>query len=189
MTDSSRSANSGAEGDRASSDQVSQNIDAVAAIIDRAERTVNTQQRAIERTAAFLGRPVFLATISALIVLWIAANSAATYLGWHPVDPPPFEWLQGVVTVAALYTTLVVISTQNRQAKVSEQRDHLELQAILLTEQKTTKLISLLEELRRDLPNVHDRTDAEAQALQLSLDPDTVLSALEEKLDMDMEAQ
>jgi uncharacterized membrane protein len=49
----------------------------------------------------------------------------------------------------------------------------------LLTEQKVTKLIHLLEELRRDLPMVENRHDSEAVALQQRTDPAQVLSALE----------
>jgi hypothetical protein len=41
-------------------------------------------------------------------------------------------------------------------------------------------LIDLLEELRRDLPNVRNRNDFEAVALQQSMNPDLVLAALDE---------
>jgi len=50
----------------------------------------------------------------------------------------------------------------------------------LLTEQKVTKLIDLLEELRHDLPNVKNRADPEAAALQRSMNPELVLAALDE---------
>lgn len=50
----------------------------------------------------------------------------------------------------------------------------------LLTEQKVTKLIVLLGELRRDLPSVHDRIDAEAGILQQPTDTARVLSALDQ---------
>jgi uncharacterized membrane protein len=50
----------------------------------------------------------------------------------------------------------------------------------LLTEQKAAKLIDLIEELRRDLPNVKDRHDPEAASLQQSMNPALVLAALDE---------
>jgi uncharacterized membrane protein len=87
--------------------------------------------------------------------------------------------------LGALLTTTVVLITQNREAKLGEQRLELELQVNLLTEQKTTKLILLLEELRRDLPMVKDRHDPEAAALQKPTDPEEVLAALEERRDKD----
>jgi len=54
-----------------------------------------------------------------------------------------------------------------------------------LTEQKAAKLIDLLEELRRDLPNVRNRHDPEAAALQQSMNPDLVLAALDERSEPD----
>jgi uncharacterized membrane protein len=66
-------------------------------------------------------------------------------------------------------------------AKLEEQRAHLDLKVTLLTEQKAAKLIDLLEELRRDLPNVKNRDDPEAVALQQSMNPDLVLAALDER--------
>ncbi len=69
---------------------------------------------------------------------------------------------------------------QNRLARLAQQRAHLDLKVTLLTEQKAAKMIDLLEELRRDLPNVRDRHDSGAAALQQSMDPDLVLAALDE---------
>lgn len=51
----------------------------------------------------------------------------------------------------------------------------------LLTEQKAAKMIDLLEELRRDLPNVKNRHDPEAAVLQQSMNPNLVLAALDER--------
>ena len=66
--------------------------------------------------------------------------------------------------MGALLTATVVLIKQNRLAKIEEQRAHLDLQLNLLTEQKTTKLIDLIEELRLDLPMVKNRHDPEAAA-------------------------
>jgi hypothetical protein len=54
------------------------------------------------------------------------------------------------------------------------------LKVSLLTEQKVAKLIDLLEELRRDLPNVKNRHDGDAALLRQGLDPGRVLAALDE---------
>jgi len=84
-----------------------------------------------------------------------------------------------------LITTTVVLITQNREAKLEKHRLELELQVNLLTEQKTTKVIRLLEELRRDLPMVKNRHDPESAALQKPTNPEEVLAALEERRDKD----
>ncbi len=137
-------------------------------------------ERGLERVSALIGRPVYLIGLLALVVVWIAINALATVLGFAPADPPPFARLQGLLTVAALATTTVVLMTQQRLARLESHRAHLDLQVNLLTEQKVTKLIHLLEELRRDLPMVRDRHDAEAMALQRRTDTAQMLSALED---------
>lgn len=81
-------------------------------------------------------------------------NVALREVGLAEFDPAPFFWLQGGVDLGALLTATVVLTKQNRSARLAEQRAHLDLKVMLLTEQKTAKLIDLLEELRRDLPNV-----------------------------------
>ncbi len=164
-------------------DLVSQNIDAIAALHAHAERGVNRYQRAIEAATGFLGRPLFFYFILALVLLWIGSNLLAPHLHQRPWDPPPVYWLQGLVGLGALLMTTVVLITQNRQGKVEERRAQLDLQVSLLAEQKIAKLIALVEELRRDLPNVQNRTDLEAEAMTESADPHAVLSALEETLE------
>ncbi|HEV2363373.1 MAG TPA: hypothetical protein VGS12_04155 [Caulobacteraceae bacterium] len=51
----------------------------------------------------------------------------------------------------------------------------------IASEQKIAKVIELLEELRRDLPSVRDRSDANAEALSKPADPDAVLEVLKER--------
>ena len=111
------------------------------------------------------------------------ANALLRQFGIAEFDPAPFIWLQGIVGLGALLTATAVLSKQNRFAKLEEQRAHLDLKVTLLTEQKAAKLIDLLEELRRDLPNVKDRHDPEAAVLQQSMNPDLVLAALDERSD------
>ncbi len=164
------------------SDQIDQNIEKVLAFYQREERKLGTSQRIVESASKIIGRPLFLAFILALVTFWVVANVVLQIAGWREFDAPPFAALQGIVGLSSLITTTVVLITQNRIAKVEEQRAHLELQINLLSEQKMAKLINLIEELRRDLPMVKNRHDARAAAFQQPTDTDQVLSALDEKL-------
>jgi uncharacterized membrane protein len=76
---------------------------------------------------------------------------------------------------------LVVLIGQNREAILDAQRAHLDLQLNLLAEQKITKLIALLEELRRDIPSVSNRHDQVAEGMQQSANPEAILSAMGEE--------
>jgi uncharacterized membrane protein len=164
-------------------EHISQNIDGILAFYRREKQKVSDSQRLLERIGGFMGRPPYLASVLCFVTLWLLANALSAPLGFQPLDPPPFFWLQGVVSLGAMLTATVVLITQNREAKLEEQRLHLELQVNLLTEQKTATLIRLLEELRHDLPMVKDRHDPEAVALQKPMDADNVLAALEERRD------
>jgi uncharacterized membrane protein len=85
-----------------------------------------------------------------------------------------------MVSLAALISTTVVLIAQNRQTHIEQQHAHIALQVNLITEQKVTKLINLLEELRRDLPMVKDRYDPQAASFAQNTDALQVLTAIEE---------
>lgn len=70
---------------------------------------------------------------------------------------------------------------QGLQSKLAEQRAHLDLQINLLTEQKVTKLIHLLEELRQDMPGVRDRHDPHVSELKKRTDATQLASALKRR--------
>lgn len=171
------------------SDQIRQNINAVLNFYTREEEKMSYWQRVLERISCLIGQPAFLGFILLFVTLWMLGDTALRLAGLAEFDPPPFLWLQGIVGLAALLTTTVVLTKQNRLAKLEQQRAHLDLKVTLLTEQKAAKLIDLLEELRRDLPNVRNRHDPEAVVLQQSMNPDLVLAALDERGEPDEAAK
>jgi uncharacterized membrane protein len=77
----------------------------------------------------------------------------------------------------------MVLATQNRQRRSAEERARLDLQVNLLAEQKVAKLIALIEELRRDMPNVKNRRDRVAEAMTQAVDPHAVTTALEDTIE------
>ena len=178
--DGSANANTGPGNEH---DQISQNIAAVYAFYAREAGKLTPSQRFSERLSDMVGQTRFLAFIVVLVALWVAADLLCIPLGRPEFDPAPFFWLQGLVGLAALLTATVVLIKQNRLAKLAEQRANLDLKVMLLTEQKAAKLIDLIEELRRDLPNVKDRHDANAESLQNAMSPSGVLAALDERVD------
>ena len=169
-------------------DPISANIDAVVALHAIAEQQVDTHQRTVESLTAWLGRPQFFYGILVGAGLWMGVNAAAPLLHLPRWDDPPFAWLQGAIGLGALLMTSVILITQNRQGKLAERREQLELQMSLLTEQRTAKIIGLLEELRRDMPSVVNRVDLEAEALTKTVDPHEVLATFESKMEQTLEA-
>ncbi len=165
---------------RDEADQIGQNIAAVHAFYAREASQLSHSQRLAERISRGVGQPAFLGLILAFVAAWIGANALRVALGLAAFDPPPYFWLQGILGLSALLITTVVLTKQNRVARLDEQRAHLDLKVMLLIEQKTAKMIDLLEELRRDSPHVRDRHDPDAAALQQAMNPGRVLAALDE---------
>ena len=166
----------------AESGQIGQNIAAVHEFYAREEQRRSAPQRHSESLGDLFGRPAFLVVILVFVSVWIGANLALSARGRAPFDEPPYHWLQGVIALVALLVTTVVLIKQNRLDKLGEQRAHLDLKVTLLIEQKTAKLIDLIEELRRDLPNVQNRHDSGAVAMQRAMSPQGVLTALDEEV-------
>jgi uncharacterized membrane protein len=164
-------------------DQISLNIEAVQEFYARESGKLSHSQRLLERLTALVGQPLFFIVILAFVAVWVGLDLACRALHWPEFDPAPYFWLQGIVGLCAWLTATAVLSTQIRSAKLAEQRANLDLKVMLLTEQKSAKLIDLLEELRRDLPNVNNRQDTHAESLQQSMNPARVLEALDEHMD------
>jgi len=162
---------------------VSENIGTIADFYARHEEHVTTTQRVVEKVALFLGSPVYVASNIVFIIGWIGANMLMEDFGWKQIDEPPFFWLQGLIGLNAFIISTTVLIRQNRMSRLADHHAHLDLQVNLLTEEKTSKIIELLDALRRDLPNVSDKVDKDAQELAKPADPKAVLQAIEREED------
>ncbi|HEY9634023.1 MAG TPA: DUF1003 domain-containing protein [Coleofasciculaceae cyanobacterium] len=168
-------------------DPLAQSIEAVITLHAKAEKDLTPTHRVVETVTAFFGRPVFLYCILLVVTLWIFPNVLPPRFGFPKFDPPPFEWLEHLLSLGSLLMSAGVLIVQKRQEKLAEQRAQLSLQLNLLSEQKIAKLIALVEELRCDLPNVKNRHDPEAEVMKQPADPQVVLEALEKSLTEELE--
>jgi len=159
---------------------VSQSLNAMVDLHLQSEREVTKTQRAIERITNKVARPSFLIAATLFIVLWIAANLMMQGSAARAFDPPPFSKLQGGIAIVALLLDIVILITQNRLGLRADHRAQMDLQLSLAAEQRLAKLIALMEELRRDMPNVPNRRDPVAEAMENPADPAKASSDLEE---------
>ena len=158
-----------------------ENIEVLSQFKDREEAQISGLQLAIERVSRFFGSPAFFAFSVAFIAAWICANVWGMNHGWRHVDTPPFFFLQGLVSCTALLLTVAVLIRQNRMAQVAEHRAHLDLQINLLTEQKVTRLLQILDAPRRDLATQHGGPDEEASEMTKPADAHALMHAIKEK--------
>jgi uncharacterized membrane protein len=137
-------------------------------------------QRAVDRITALLGRPRFIGVLATISAGWISLNLLAAALSYRPIDPPPFPGLGLAVSLVSLYIVVLILATQRREYQLAQLREQLTLELAILSEQKTAKVIQLLEESRRDNPLIRNRVDQEAEAMAQPADPKSVLDAIKE---------
>ena len=118
------------------------------------------------------------------IAMWIAVNLVFLSRGLQAFDPPPFQWLQGVMTTVSLGLVILLVGAQRHENQLTRNRDLLELELAMVGEQKIGKVIQLLEELRRDMPCVHNRTDTMADEMAQASDHRQVLDTLAKSADL-----
>jgi len=158
---------------------VSENIDTITEFYQRHEEHMSLPQRIIEKLSVILGSPGYVAASVVFMVGWIIANLVALELGYEEVDEPPFFWLQGIIAVNAFIISTTVLIRQNRMQKLAQHHARLDLQVNLLTEEKTSKIIAMLEALRRDIPGIDKSIDDEAREMIQPTDAKVVLEAIE----------
>ena len=158
-------------------------VEAIAKLHVEHYQSAGRLQRLVERLTGWIGRPGFIALLTVAVALWCLVNVLADVWGLAAWDPPPFVWLQGVVGLLALYVTVLILTTQRREDQLAGYREQLTLELAIVSEQKSAKIIALLEEMRRDNPNLKNRIDTEAAAMAVPADPQAVLDAIKESAD------
>lgn len=158
-----------------------ENLDVLADFKDREEAQLSPAQALIEKISRFFGSPAYFAFVLGFIGIWISVNLWGLNAGWNHVDEPPFSALQGLVSSNALLLTVAVLIRQYRMERVAEHRAHVDLQVNLLTEQKVTKILQMVAELRRDLSELRYRPDAEVEELSKPADAHALMHAIKEK--------
>ncbi len=136
-------------------------------------------QRWVSAATAAVARPFTLGLIAAGVIGWMGLNLFVTAEGKVAPDPYPFPFLALTVSTGGLLLAAMILIAQRHDDELATLRDQLTLELSLLGEQKTAKVIALLEEFRRSAPDVEDRRDEVAEAFAEPADPNVVLSAIE----------
>ncbi len=157
-----------------------ESIESVAGLEHAAQQGISTHQRWIERATAAIGRPRAVYFTLAFVIAWIAINVGLARTG-HAFDPPPFAYLEGIVSLSALLMTIFILTRENRTNQHDTRRDRLDLQINLLNERKISKVIEMLAALRYDSPVVPNRHDPEAHEMGRSTDPAAIARVIEEQ--------
>jgi Protein of unknown function (DUF1003) len=105
---------------------------------------------------------------------WITLNLALPQLGRAALDPFPFPLLSAAVSTIGLYLAAMILISQRHDDEMATRREQMTLELAILSEQKSAKIIALLEEFRRNDPNQGNDRDEVAEALAKPADAQVV---------------
>lgn len=155
------------------------NINAIAALEKKSVRSRTAGERAAEIVTRVAGGMVFIIAHVVWFTLWIGLN-VGLISGITPWDPFPFSFLTLVVSLEAIFLSLLVLMAQNRLTRDADKRAQLDLQINMLAEQESTATLQMLEKLCRHLGI--DYEAEEEQQLAQHTDVNVLAKTLDEKL-------
>src|SRR5579864_6908443 len=103
-------------------------------------------ERLGDLTAAVVGNLGFVAAHILLFSFWILANTLHLPSIPH-FDPVPFSLLGTIVAMEAILLASLILMRQARLARRADEREHLMLQILLLTEKEVTAVISMNQQI------------------------------------------
>jgi uncharacterized membrane protein len=159
----------GAETPAALPPHVEETVRAIAALHADHHRSASRLERFVSWLTALLATPLVIALMAVVVGGWILGNLIIQRMGGKPVDPPPFPYLEIVVSVLALATTVLILAVQRRDDALTERRDQLTLQLAILTEQKISRVLALMGAAEQD---------AESASMAEPADPGLVLEEI-----------
>ena len=163
------------------SSHIDETIASLVALRQTHRKAAAPLQRLVSHLTDGLSRPRTVLVLTGLVVAWIALNLTLPLTGHVAIDPPPFFWLDGALSLVSVYMLFLVLASQRNESQLERRRELLSLELAVRGEEKTAKVIALIEELRRDLPQVRDRIDEEAVSMAKPADTASVIAVIAEK--------
>lgn len=128
-------------------------------------------ERLGDLTAAIVGNLGFVAAHVCLFVFWVLVNTLQLR-GIPHFDPVPFSLLGTLVAIEAILLASLILMRQARLGRRADERDHLMLQILLLTEKEVTALITMNQQIaiKVGLRDVQDNKEIEQLGRHTSID-------------------
>jgi uncharacterized membrane protein len=144
-----------------------------------ARRTVS--ERMGDRLGLLVGSLSFIAVHLGWFAIWILVNTL--HWGISHFDPAPFPLLDTLVALEAIFLASFIVMRQSRLSRRSDERAHLALQVLILTEKEVTAVLNIqrqmaqkmgVKELGADVAQLSQQTsiDEVAQTIKESIQTD-----------------
>jgi uncharacterized membrane protein len=98
---------------------------------------------------------------------WVLWNTG--FMGLSIFDPYPFMLLTTTISIEAIFLSIFVLMSQNRDQKMADLRSRLDFEVDFRSEQEITKMLQMLEEVQNHLGVTHDTEDADLRWMKKKL--------------------
>ena len=129
----------------------------------------------------FLFLVLAILTLAVGVVAWLAINTGG-FPAIKPIDPWPFPILDLMLSFESILLASFILMRQSRIARRSEERNHLELQLMLLTEKELTATLGVCREIAKRLGLGGVIDDHEIKQLAEEISVDQMAESIREKL-------
>jgi uncharacterized membrane protein len=162
-----------------------ENVDRRRKAIKSFKAKADAKRTFAERFADWLtsrfGSVAFLVLNALWFTGWILINTDKIP-AIKPFDPYPFGFLTMVVSLEAIFLAIIVLISQNRETKIGELREEIELQISTVAEGELTKLIKLVVILLEN-QGIKIDEDPELKKMLRPMDNEAIQRELEQELD------
>ena len=138
-------------------------------------------ERLGDTIAGFAGNLRFVSIHLAIFAGWMIFN-AASFTRSHHFDPPPFPLLGTLVALEAILLASIILMRQSRMSRRAEERDHLMLQILLLTEKEITAVVGMDRKIAGQVGLQRVANDKELEQLSQHTSIDDVAQTIKDKL-------
>ena len=125
---------------------VAENIEKVIRVENESSQPRSRSEAISDAIGGFVGTISFVIAQLVAFGVWVIVN-AGKIPQLPPFDPFPYPLLSSLTSLEAVLLAAFVLMKQNRLGRVADRRDHLDLQVNLLTEQRATQIIQMLDRL------------------------------------------
>jgi uncharacterized membrane protein len=163
------------------SNAAKRNVRVIAQLENAALNERSLMNRISDVITRFAGSGTFVGLHVAWFTFWLVMNTGKI-AGVKPFDPFPFTFLTMIVSLEAIFLSIFVLISQNRMARHTDQRAHLDLQINLLAEQEMTMMLKMLQRLCEKAGVQAEIPNKELQSLVEKTDPHTLMQYLQKTL-------
>lgn len=128
----------------------------------------------------YFGTVSFLIALAIFVLGWIAINSGY-FNNIEIFDEYPFILLLMAVQLFEVFLSVMVLINQNRQAKIADVRQQIDLEINVRAENEITKILQLLDEMQKRQGII--KKDNELETMKEKIDIAEIKEVVESKLE------